>query len=226
MSAWLHVIVVVGCVLLTGCSTKYTVSSNTFVDYDAIPYGFDKGSSFCIASENDENVLFTKEVENKIACLLRAKGFEIVDADSAQYALVFDFSMSSYSKVINTLKHIPNQTQRTKGKISGNEGNSTKYEENTETSQAVYVPETHTFYDRKFTIEVCHNHDQKNDAPLWSGTFSSEGKSSDLRGIIDYLLIPAFENFGKSTGRCIEITLDEKDKQVHSLRNRWADSVR
>lgn len=230
MSVFLQFIFVVGCLFLTSCSTKYIVASNTFIDYQEIPYGFEKGTSFCIVSKNNDNVLFSKEIERKIVNFLQNSGFEIDDSINAKYALLFDFAISSSSQIVNKAKYIPGQTQKTSGSISGTLGEHTLYKENTETSgTTVYVPETQIIFERKLTINVCDNRsfkDQTTEIPIWSGLFVSTGMNSDLREVMDYLLVPAFENFGKNTGKCVKVCLNENDPKIKNLRNHFALTVR
>jgi len=229
MSIFLRFIMVVGCLFLTSCSTKYEVSSNTFVDYEEIPYGFEKGTSFYIVSKNNDNVLFSKEIERKIVNFLQNSGFEIDDAINAKYALQFDFAISSSSITVNKAQYIPGQTQKTSGSTSGTLGERTHYKESTETSgTTVYVPETQIVFERKLTINVCDSRsfkDQTTEIPIWSGLFLSTGTNSDLREVMDYLLVPAFENFGKNTGKCVKVSLTENDPKIKSLRNHFVLTV-
>jgi hypothetical protein len=53
--------------------------------------------------------------------------------------------------------------------------------------------------------------------PLWICEVGSAGASSDLREIINYLLIAAFEHFGQDTGRQIVETIRRNDERVRSV---------
>lgn len=215
MSIFLRFIVICGCLFLTSCSNRYVVSSNTFVDYQEIPQGFAKGSSFCLVSKNNENILFSREVEKKIATLLEQDGFKIEHASTAQYTLLFDFAISSFSEVVNTPKYIPGEKQKTTGNVSRSNGTYTEYEESTESSgQTVYVQETHVFFKRTLTIEVRNKHSE---IPVWTGDFMSTGSSSDLREVMDYLLVSVVEYLGKNTGKCVTSSLSKNDKKIIGL---------
>ena len=56
------------------------------------------------------------------------------------------------------------------------------------------------------------------DAIVWRATTTSAGSSSDLRSVIDYLLVETFDYFGEDTGERKRKTLSEDDKRVRQLR--------
>jgi hypothetical protein len=52
----------------------------------------------------------------------------------------------------------------------------------------------------------------------WYATTFSEGTSSDLRLVVDYMLVSTFERFGQNPGQRIEVNLRENDGRVRALR--------
>jgi len=45
---------------------------------------------------------------------------------------------------------------------------------------------------------------------LWIGENSSTSQNSDLREMINYLLLASFEHFGQNTGKCIKANVRER----------------
>ena len=52
---------------------------------------------------------------------------------------------------------------------------------------------------------------------MWVGDAKSLGASSDLRVVLDYLLVADFQEFGKNTGKAITVDLKQNDPAVYSL---------
>ena len=54
--------------------------------------------------------------------------------------------------------------------------------------------------------------------PLWIGEIASAGMDSDLRELINYMLIVGFEHFGRDTGRRVSEVISKDDDRVWLLR--------
>jgi hypothetical protein len=52
---------------------------------------------------------------------------------------------------------------------------------------------------------------------VWVGEARTTGTSPDLREVLSPLLIAAFEQFGKNTGRALSTRIKQNDPQVREL---------
>jgi len=58
---------------------------------------------------------------------------------------------------------------------------------------------------------------QKISRPVWVGEARSVGASSDLRLVLNYLLVADFKEFGKNTGKAVTVEIGEGSPEVYSL---------
>ncbi len=54
--------------------------------------------------------------------------------------------------------------------------------------------------------------------PLWIGEITSVGLDSDLRELMNYMLIVGFEHFGQDTGRRVSEVISKNDDRIWLLR--------
>ena len=77
-----------------------------------------------------------------------------------------------------------------------------------------------TLYDRRLLIKVVEGpayRNQKTSPPVWVGEAHSVGTSSDLRQVLNYLLVADFKEFGKNTGKAVTVEIDANNPEVYSL---------
>lgn len=215
------------CILLillffSSCTRHYSISVDTYADKQYIPKGFPANSSFAISPGKDENQMFSKEVSQKIAQLLKDRGYRTDVPGKADYILVFNSAMTSSTATVNVPRYVPGQTQTTTGNVYGNRGYGGSYSEKTQTSgTTVYVPQTFTYFTRGLAIyvydaETYRKHSREEQ--IWSGIAISSGENSDLRQVIDYLLISVFSYFGDNTKKKVQISMPTDDEKVQKLR--------
>ena len=53
--------------------------------------------------------------------------------------------------------------------------------------------------------------------PVWVGEARSMGVSSDLRMVLNYLLVADFKEFGKNTGQAVTVEIDANNPEAVSL---------
>jgi hypothetical protein len=200
--------------LLSACRKRVHITTNTFADVQAIPGGFEEGSSFAVIPASKENQLFNKEISHKIARELQTEGYQVKpakEAAKADYCLVFGYGITSSTNTVNVAKYIPGERQVKQGFIAGRR-DVVDYEEVTETSgTTVYVPEEYTVFKRELMMQVYDAklyHKDKQEELVWQGTAVSVGDCSDLRLIIDYLIGALFNHFGESTGMNLHSSVD------------------
>jgi len=77
-----------------------------------------------------------------------------------------------------------------------------------------------TLFDRWLLIKVVGGaayRTQKTSPPVWVGEAHSVGTSSDLRLVLNYLLVANFREFGKNTGKAVTVEINENNPEVYSL---------
>lgn len=209
-------------ILFCSCARQVSITSNSFADIQEIPYGFPDGCSFFILAAQNDNQMLSKEIAYKIEKIIEDKGYIISDAENADYYLIFTFGMTHSKATINTPKYIPGRTQTTTGSVYGC-GGYAGYQEQTQTSGSViYMPEEYIFFHRMLQINV-YNAEQyrntKQESQIWQGSACSTGESSDLRNIMDYLLITAFKHFGENTKKDVHTEMSSDNKEIKRFRN-------
>jgi len=204
-------------ILLSACGKRIHVTSNTFADTQIIPRGFPKYCTFYI--EHDKKLL-SKEIAQKISWILEEKGYRIVDQAHADYYITFDAKLTSEKRVTNVAQWVPGEKQTTTGCVHGDKRHECQgtisYQEETETAgKIVYVPQEYIVFHRKLFVQA---YDTAHKEQIWESSAISTGESDDLRDIIDYLLVTAFKQFGRSSHHKIESSLRTKDEEVTALR--------
>jgi hypothetical protein len=214
---------IVGCWLimallgLAGCVTPiYQVQINGYTDPSA-PTALIPGAAFFIM-ENQEakNPLLEKEMALKIAGLLNKQGYQISTFEQATYYLLFSYGLGPAQNVSVTLSdYYPYDWGFTLGTAPRR------------ASPYFFVapfwasyPYAETIYDRWLLINVVDGktyRDKKKFLTLWVGEARSTGASADLRVAINYLLVAAFDQFGKNTGKAVPVDLNEEDIRVKEL---------
>lgn len=193
-----------------GKDTGIRITTNTFANKEIIPNGFEPGSSFTINAKQKGDSLFIDEVKQKIATLLKEKGFKVKTLN-ADYKLNFSFAMEKSTHTRDVPVYIPNYGPW----YYYNYSPYYQYGYN-----VAYVPEQYTLFNKILLIEVYEKGLWKNKA-IWQGTAHSYEKNSDLRDAIDYLLVTVFKHFGQNTSKNIKSRMEENNEDVNKLRNKY-----
>lgn len=198
--------------LLLGSCMKESgmdIRTNTFANEKIIPKGFQPNDSFSISAKQKGDQLFTREVSQKIATLLKNRGFTVTTAATADYNLIFSFGMDKSTHVRDVPVFIPDYGCWHYHHCHYNYG-----------YRVAYVPEVYTLFHKILLVEVHRNRRftlGKKD-PVWQGTAHGYEEDSDLRDAIDYLLVTVFKYFGKNTKKYVKSRIKDDDKRVEKLR--------
>ena len=198
--------------LSLGCAGSYSVGVNGYSSTGQalqIPYG---SSISVITDSNVPNPILEKEVAMKIEKLLIQKGYSI-QTDKADYYILFDYGIHWDRTVTDTIpiyhpsayREYPFPTVRWH-------------------AYTTYVPYSATIYTRRLILRLIGGKDYRisqKAEPLWIGEITSAGPSSDLRGLINYMLTAAFEHFGEDTGKRVNEVYSKDDERVKLLIERW-----
>lgn len=205
----------------SGCSSvpTYTIKVNGYTDPGA-PGLIQPGGSFCII-ENQEakNPLLEKEIKEKINKLLLTHGYPITTFDKADYCLFFAYGMGEPRSVIATSPDYYGSIGWGGGYGWGGWGGWGG------PAVSIGIPwggsvDSATLYDRWLLIKVVDGpvyRTQKTSPPVWVGEARSVGTTSDLRLVLNYLLVANFKEFGKNTGKAVTVTIDADNPEVSTL---------
>jgi len=194
--------------LSLGCAVSFNVGVNGYSSSGQALQIQQESSIYVVADSNATNPILKKEIGMKIQKLLNKKGYSI-GTDNANYYLLFDYGMNSGQTVTDTIGiyHPGVYCEYLSSGIYRH-------------SYTTYVPYSTVVYTRWLVLRLidgeAYRASQKA-KPLWIGEVMSAGPSSDLRELINYMLIAAFEHFGEDTGKRVNKVFLEDDERVKLL---------
>jgi hypothetical protein len=205
---------------LSGCSSVpiYTIKVNGYTD-PAAPGQVNPGSSFClIENQEAKNPLLDKEIKEKLNKLLLTHGYPVTTFEKADYFLFFGYGMGE-PRSANAA------TPDYFGSVGWGWGGGYGWGGWGGPSVAIGIPwggsaDSVTLYERWLLIKVVPGsaYRARQDAPpVWVGEARSVGVSSDLRMVLNYLLVADFKEFGKNTGQAVPMEIDAENPEVYSL---------
>jgi hypothetical protein len=190
-----------------GCSASYNVGVNGY-STSGQTLQIKESSIHIVIDSNAPNPILEKEIGMKIQKLLNEKGYS-TGADDADYYLLFDYGMSSGQ---NITKAYPIYHSGFYYRYPHSYGYRYGY--------STYMPYSTVVYTRWLVLKLVDSKTYKADQkakPLWIGEIASTGPSSDLREIINYLLIAGLEHFGQDTGKRVNELFYEDDERIQLL---------
>jgi hypothetical protein len=199
-----------------GCASAriYQVQVNGYTE-SAGPSLAPGASLFVLEDQKAQNPLLEKEIKAKIEKLLTKQGYLLVPYDRADYYVLFTYGLGNPQTVSVTA---PTWSVGV-GFGPGYCGPGVGY--------GVYWPgcgpfytETQALYDRWLRVNVVeakYYRETGKSRPVWVGEAHSPGASSDLREVLNPLLIAAFEQFGVNTGKAWPTTIRQNDPRVTDL---------
>lgn len=207
------VIVLIG-LSLAGCANYYNVKVNGYTGPGATGEIKSGGTFFVMENKEAKNPLLEQEIRDKITRLLQVRGYPVTTSfDKADYYLFFGYGLGEPRST-----GVPEYY----GGIGWGWGWGWG-------GPAVSVggplygawgTDIVTLYDRWLQINVLEGppyRTQKISRSVWVGEARSSGGSSDLRTVLNYLLVADFNEFGKNTGKAITVDMKESDPAVLSL---------
>jgi hypothetical protein len=208
------VLVLIGCGL-SSCGAIYNVKVNGYIDPKTTQQITPGGSFFVMENKEAKNPLLEKEIKEKINKLLDSRGYRLTTFDKADYYLFFGYGMGEPR---STIVFMPDYAGGCGWGMSFATPGSGCYL--LVPPLVTYVPYTTTLYDRWLLINVVEGpafRTRKESRPVWVGEARSMGASSDLRTVLNYLLVADFQEFGKNTGKAVTIEIKENDPAVAGL---------
>ena len=212
---WFFLLTILGMALFGCASTRtYQVQVNGYTE-SAAPSLAPGASLFVLEDEKAQNPLLEKEVKAKIEKLLTERGYLLVPYDRADYYLSFSYGLGN-----------PQTVSLTAPSWGIGWGFGTGYY-GRGVSTGIYWPgwgpfstKNQALYDRWLRLTVAEGKYQRETGKsrtVWVGEAHSTGASSDLREVLNPLLIAAFEQFGMNTGRAVLANIKQNDPRVRGL---------
>jgi hypothetical protein len=199
---------------LAGCANYYNVKVNGYTGPGTSGEIKPGGTFFVMENKEAKNPLLEQEIRGKITKLLEARGHPVTTTfDKADYYLFFSYGMGEPRSVTVVTPDYGC------GWGVGFGGSGCYYMTVPIVPYAPYAATT-TIYDRWLLINVVEGpayRTRKESLPVWVGEAKSLGASSDLRVVLDYLLVADFKEFGKNTGKAITVEMKENDPAVFAL---------
>jgi hypothetical protein len=201
---------------LPSCSSvsSYNIKVNGYTD-PVTPAQVKPGGSFCVIENKEaKNPLLEAEVKGKITKLLATRGYPVTTFEKADYYLFFGYGIGE-----------PRSVSVAAPDYYGSIGWGVGYGWSGPAfaigvPYGTYAADTATLYDRWLLISVVEGptyRTQKISRPVWVGEAHSVGASSDLRTVLNYLLVADFKEFGKNTGKAVTVQIEAQDPEVAPL---------
>ena len=209
---------------LPSCSSvqTYTIKVNGYTDPGAAaqvrPGGF-----FCVMENPDApNPLLDKEIKEKLNKLLMTHGYPVTSFEKADYYLFYKYGMGEPQAVS---VHGPPYYGGIGWGVGfggggwgwGGWGGPGVY---VGVPLAGYPTEVTPLYDRWLQLTVVDGpayRTEKIPKPVWVGEAHSLGASTDLRTVLNFLLVANFREFGKNTGKAVTKEITAQDPEAVSL---------
>jgi hypothetical protein len=205
------VIVLVGLSCAT-CANYYSVKVNGYTD-PAIGSIRPGGTFFVMENKEAKNPLLEAEIREKITRLLEINGYPVTTTFAkADYYLFFAYGMGEPRSVTVVT---PDYGCSWGVGFGGRGCYSLSF------PLLAYAPHTATtLYDRWLLLNVVEGpayRTSKESKAVWVGDARSVGASSDLRVVLNYLLVADFKEFGKNTGKAVTVDLKDRDPAVAAI---------
>lgn len=206
---------------IAGCAA-YHVDVTGYLDPEHPPSLNPGKTVFVVQNEKADNPLLEKEVASKIARLLQQKEYRLSAPEDADFRLVFAYGMDiGPLRVKSFTRREPDRTDVVY-----------RYDDETGKSswQTVTIPgpiSYQTYSVRNYTcflsirvIDARKFRQSGEVEVVWAADTVSEGGSSDVRDVLNYLLVATFEYFGQDTGKAVRVKLAPEHPRVKCLMNK------
>lgn len=223
---FLAIIIIGLCLPSCGSVASYNIKVNGYTDPGA-PAQIKPGGFFCVMENKEaKNPLLEAEVKGKITKLLEVRGYPVTAFEKADYYLFFEYGMGEPLSVSAAPPDYYGSIGWGMGYGWGGWGGRGGWGGWGGPAVSVGMPwggypaDSATLYDRRLRISVVEGpayRTQKISRPVWVGEAHSVGASSDLRTVVNYLLVADFKEFGKNTGKAVAMEINALDPEVASL---------
>jgi len=165
---------------------------------------------YVVQNADADNPILEKEVASKIERLVEEKGYTLSTEEDADFHLFFSYGMGIGPVRSETISH----PQRIP--VYDAESKTTRYETVYHSSERCVQHYASSLSIRVMDSKKMRESDQVQ--VVWAADTTSEGKNTDLRDTLNYLLVATFDYFGQDTGKAVGIIFWPYDKRVDPLR--------
>lgn len=215
-------IVLLGLLYTAGCA-QIDVTLTAYRAQDQ-PMPAAAGVTVGVAAETEPpEPLLEREIERKLSLLMRERGFTLAPLDEADYVLSAFAAIDAGRPVVRSYEAYAPPQVVTRSVY-------------THYGRRAYVRTYYPMhsYARSYTVTVFTHALELNfvdnqrflkaepatrdEAILWRASATTRADSSDLRRMVDPLLVAALAQFGQDTGRQIEVHVKTGDERLEALR--------
>jgi hypothetical protein len=192
-----------------GCASarRYQVQVNGYTD-SAEPLA-PGASLFVIEDQKAQNPRLEHEIKDNIENLLVKYGYLVTPYDKAQFYLSYTYGFETSG------------TMTVAGPIGPGRGwSGFGYSAYLPAQYGPYAIDTLTLYDRWLRLTVVEGkyyRETGKPRTVWVGEARSTGTSSELSEVLSPLLVAAFEQFGKNTGKALPTSIKQNDPRARKL---------
>ncbi len=172
-------------------------------------------SLFVLEDQKAQNPLLEKEVKAKIEKILAKQGYLLVPYERADYYVLFTYGLGNPQTVSVTAPTWGVGLGFGTGYCGPGVGYGFYWP-----GYGPFYTETQALYDRWLRVNVVEGkyyRETGKSRTVWVGEAHSTGTSSDLREVLNPLLIAALEQFGRNTGKALPTTIKQNDPRVTDL---------
>lgn len=204
-------------IFLQGCASSYVVKVNGFLD-TAKPMKIGPGATINVVEDKEaKNSLLDKEVAEKLENILKLKGYAMSQIDRPSYYILYGYGIGHEKTVTRTMPvYQPGGTATvTKTGPAG-----TSYSTIQLPGSTTYVPYTTAVTDKWLSLKIIDGKDYRDSGKtkdIWIGEASVTGETSDLRNMLNYLIVGIFNHFGENTGKELFVIIREDDPMIKKL---------
>lgn len=191
-----------------GCTASYNVGVNGYSSTGrslSIP---DESLFVVVTDSNVANPILQKEIGTKIRKILTDMGYA-VNGEQPDYYLLFDYGIDSGRAVTDVIPIYHREYYYDYW-----------YPPFYDHGYTTYIPYSSVLYTRWLVLKLVDGKaytESRQAEPLWICEVASAGAGSDLRELINYLLVAAFDHFGQDTGRQLVEVIRRDDERVRAL---------
>jgi hypothetical protein len=203
-------------VAVFGCASAkvYQVQVNGYTE-GAGPSLVPGAALFVLENQKAQNPLLEKEIKDKIDALLTKQGYRLVPYERADYYVLFSYGLGNPQTVSVTAPTWGVGLGFGTGYCGPGVGYGISWP-----GCGPFSTQTAALYDRWLRVNVVEGkyyRETGKSRSVWVGEAHSTGTSSDIREVINPLLIAAFEQFGVNTGKAWPSTIKQNDPRVTDL---------
>jgi hypothetical protein len=205
-------------VVTSGCAYRYNIKVNGYTD-PAAPAPLAPGAAlFVIENKDAKNPLLEKEVKEKLNKLLTKQGYPLAPYEKADYYLFFSYGLGGERSTTVVMPDYYPYAGFGFGPAYANRSGSYFFV----APFFSFSPysESVALYDRWLLLNVVdakYYREQGQFRTVWVGEARSTGTSSDLRTVLNYLLLAAFQEFGRNTGKAVTVEISEQEPRLFGL---------